>query len=258
MKGDVMGFIAKGFEPDMKHVKSRLLHCFRFEHLSPEKGITILIGIEPDVAYINAVSNWSNNDDALRLLGTGIPLLNGDVVGGFMASEKGEPSFYDIYPEDAYDGFLEDAMDSFIPFVLRYSNLLQYWNSGKHPDCTPPLYFIEWALSKDFRPEWLDHAIELGLYKPKQKTIANKIAPTDNAERYSTKWLEIQQATIAHFFNPRRNPDAKKEEVIEWINTQAANAGLGKSNNIASTIFTIIKPENHDPKNERVEPQQAQ
>lgn len=75
---------------------------------------------------------------------------------------------------------------------------------------------------------------------------------------YSTKWLEIQQAAIAQFFNPRRYPDAKKGEVIEWINTQAVSAGLGESNNIASTIFTIIKPENHDPKKKRVEPQQAQ
>lgn len=91
-----------------------------------------------------------------------------------------------------------------------------------------------------------------------QKTIADKIAPANNAATYSTKWLEIQQAAIAQFFNPRRNPDAKKEEVIAWINAQAVNAELGESNNIASTIFTIIKPENHDPKKKRVEPQKDQ
>lgn len=86
-----------------------------------------------------------------------------------------------------------------------------------------------------------------------QKTIADKIAPANNAATYSTKWLEIQQAAIAQFFNPRRNPDAKKEAVIEWINAKAVEAKLGESNNIASTIFTIIKPENHDPKKKRVE-----
>lgn len=121
-----------------------------------------------------------------------------------------------------------------------------------------PVYFIEWALSKRIRPDWLDWAIERGLYTPKQGTITNKIAYADKDAAYSSKWLEIQQAAIAQFFNPRRNPDAKKEEVIEWINTQAVSAGLGESNNIASTIFTIIKPENHDPKKKRVEPQQAQ
>lgn len=119
-----------------------------------------------------------------------------------------------------------------------------------------PTYFIEWALSKRFRPDWLDWAIERGLYSPKQKAVTDK--PLQTLPDYSTKWLEIQQAAIAQFFNPRRNPDAKKDEVIEWINTQAANAGLGESNNIASTIFTIIKPEKHDPKKKRVEPQQAQ
>lgn len=81
---------------------------------------------------------------------------------------------------------------------------------------------------------------------------------SETASTYSTAWLAIQQATIAQFFNPRRNPDAKKEEVIEWINTQAVSAGLGESNNIASTIFTIIKPDNHDPKKKRVEPQLGQ
>lgn len=119
-----------------------------------------------------------------------------------------------------------------------------------------PAYFIEWALSKRFRPDWLDWAIVRGLYTPKQETVTDK--PLQSLPNYSTKWLEIQQAAIAQFFNPRRNPDAKKDEVIEWINTQAVSAGLGESNNIASTIFTIIKPENHDPKKKRCEPQQAQ
>jgi hypothetical protein len=81
------------------------------------------------------------------------------------------------------------------------------------------------------------------------------ITLNENAANYSTKWLNIQEAAIAQFFNPRRNPDAKKEAVIEWINLQAVSAGLGESNNTASTIFTIIKPENHDPKKKRVEPQ---
>jgi hypothetical protein len=80
----------------------------------------------------------------------------------------------------------------------------------------------------------------------------------NNASNYSTKWLEIMKAAISEFFDPRRNPDAKKDEVIAWINAKAVKAKLGESTSVASTIFTIIKPEHHNPKKERVEPQQDQ
>jgi hypothetical protein len=75
------------------------------------------------------------------------------------------------------------------------------------------------------------------------------------AQPYSTRWLTIQDAAIAQFFNPRRNPDSKSDEVIKWINAEAAKTGLKESQNIAEAIFTIIKPENHDPKKKRDEPQ---
>ncbi|GEM_PF-2433493 len=116
----------------------------------------------------------------------------------------------------------------------------------------PPSYFIEWAISKKLRIDWLDWAIERGLYTPKHE--AAQPVQTATAPDYSTSWLTIQQAAINQFFNPRRNPDAKKEEIVEWIKAAAVNAGLPDSQNVPSTIFTIIKPENHDPKKKRVEP----
>lgn len=36
----------------------------------------------------------------------------------------------------------------------------------------PPAYFIEWAISKNRRPDWLDWAIERGLYNPKPEAGA--------------------------------------------------------------------------------------
>lgn len=84
-------------------------------------------------------------------------------------------------------------------------------------------------------------------------TTSESTAPL-SGDTYSTRWLEIQQATIAQFFNPRRNPDAKRGEVVEWIKQQAEKAGLPDSNNVATTIFTIIKSANHDPRKKRVEP----
>jgi len=42
--------------------------------------------------------------------------------------------------------------------------VLQYWKSGRHPECTPLSYFINWAETKQFCPPWLPRAIEFGLY----------------------------------------------------------------------------------------------
>lgn len=78
--------------------------------------------------------------------------------------------------------------------------------------------------------------------------------PIVRLSNYSTPWLDLINAATKEFFNPRRNPDAKRDEVIEWLKQQAIKSGLPDSGNIASAIFTIIKPENHDPKKKRVEP----
>lgn len=68
---------------------------------------------------------------------------------------------------------------------------------------------------------------------------------------YSTPLLAILNAAIAEFFEPRRNADAKKDEVVEWIKSKMIATGKADSDNIAAAIFTIIKPENHDPRKRR-------
>jgi hypothetical protein len=68
---------------------------------------------------------------------------------------------------------------------------------------------------------------------------------------YSTTRMDIQARAIARFFNPRRDIDAKREEVVEWIMAEAAKAGLKESRKLAESIFTIIKPDDHDPKKKR-------
>jgi len=76
---------------------------------------------------------------------------------------------------------------------------------------------------------------------------------TPEVQTHSTAWLKIQNLAILEFFNPRRNPDAKKLEVVEWINEEAKRAGLSSSANLTAAIFSIIKPFDHDPKKKRVE-----
>lgn len=68
---------------------------------------------------------------------------------------------------------------------------------------------------------------------------------------YSTPSLDILREAIAEFFEPRRDPDAKREEVVEWINKRFEERGLKPTDNIARAIFTIIKPSDHDPRSRR-------
>ena len=48
---------------------------------------------------------------------------------------------------------------------LKIDRLRDFWLSDDLSDeKKPPSFFIEWAISKRHRPEWLDWAIEQGLY----------------------------------------------------------------------------------------------
>lgn len=82
--------------------------------------------------------------------------------------------------------------------------------------------------------------------------IANSNPAENTKPEYTTEWLLIQQEAIKMFFNPRRNPDAKREEIVEWIKDAAKSHNLEASENIAAAIFTVIKPGNHNPRKKRV------
>lgn len=71
--------------------------------------------------------------------------------------------------------------------------------------------------------------------------------------QYTTPMLNILNKASSHFFNPRRNPDPKSLEIVDWIITEGNKAGIPISKNVAEAMFTIIKPLNHDPRNIRVE-----
>ena len=130
--------------------------------------------------------------------------------------------------------------------------------SNKVREFGSPSSYIDWALSKRFKPLWLDWAVEHKLYEPKQEASQNKTGTITPATTYSTKWLEIQQAAIQEFFNPRWAVDAKKSEVLSWIKSEAKNAGIKTPTNVATVMFTIIKPEDHSPKIRRAGPIKTQ
>lgn len=68
---------------------------------------------------------------------------------------------------------------------------------------------------------------------------------------YTTPHLVILNAAIAEFFEQRKERDAKKEEVVDWIKNKMTASGMADSDNIAQAMFTIIKPSNHDPRKRR-------
>ena len=131
-------------------------------------------------------------------------------------------------------------------------------NSGQQRKYDTPRAYIDWALSKQFKPLWLDWAIEHKLYEPNQEVSQNKTGTVTLTTTYSTKWLEIQQAAILEFFSPRREVDAKKDEVVSWIELKAEEAGIKDPTNVATVMFTIIKPKNHSPKIRRAGPIKTQ
>lgn len=209
--------------------KSRLADYLLFDSWIAKKALYVLIGMD----YFQGLRLGSGTLDKEKFKMSSSPLS--------ILKWNDQNS---VQQRESYKAFAED-----------WEKLADLWDSrGEGASVSySPAYFIEWALSKRFRPDWLDWAIERGLYTPKQE--AAQPAQIATAPTYSTSWLAIQQAAINQFFNPRRNPDAKKDEVTDWIKEQALAAGLPDSQNVASTIFTIIKPENHDPKKKRVEPQ---
>lgn len=85
-------------------------------------------------------------------------------------------------------------------------------------------------------------------------TANTNLANVEKNSDYKTDLMNIQDLATNEFFNPRKNVDAKKEEVIEWIKAKMKEVVLLDSNNIAEAMFTIIKPSNHNPKKKRVQP----
>lgn len=81
-----------------------------------------------------------------------------------------------------------------------------------------------------------------------RKLLAAGTPATTGKAIYSTPILAILNATINEFFQPRRDRDAKREEIVEWIKEQMKAAKIPYSDNVAAAIFTIVKPVDHDPR----------
>lgn len=91
-----------------------------------------------------------------------------------------------------------------------------------------------------------------------EKTVSekNQISQSKQqpAETYTfdiTSLLELTIKANVQFFSPRKSIDAKKGEVVEWIKAEGKKLNLEVSDNVTASMFTIIKPTNHNPKKKR-------
>ena len=123
----------------------------------------------------------------------------------------------------------------------KLARLEDFWNSGnKRRIPSSPLFFIEWALSKRFRPEWLDWAIEKGLYTEKQAaTIDIALLPFDVKSEFYPPELDIAlrawQAVSAN--NGKSKP---KTQIKDWLNScELKINGKKLSNDAKERISTV-------------------
>jgi len=76
-------------------------------------------------------------------------------------------------------------------------------------------------------------------------------APIRNNDEYTTPYIDVMRDAISNFFEPRHNVDAKSDEVESWIAKRLEAEGIEGSKRIASAMFTIIKPSDHNPRKRR-------
>lgn len=132
-----------------------------------------------------------------------------------------------------------------------------------------PTLFISWANEFDIElPDELIESIKKksGLavnwfeeYKKIKQKYDDLVSNSDNSTsnnkvqlfKYESDLLKIQQLAISEFYLFRKNVDPKSNEVTEWIKNKGEELKINVSTNIAEALFTIIKPNDHNPKIKR-------
>lgn len=278
-----MSLIAKEFEPDV----SRIRHWLTFDHLRPEQGIALLVGLDADEVTVNALANWGENkrkDDAI--LGSGVSFLNGDTIkishpqksvdeeGSYrerihpyvrdhFIEAEGESDYAMTEAEldlnsasveaeaaatveaeyEMYENFLtdlEDARPRFSICVQKYRLWLQYWHSGEHLKPTHLLDFVEWALSKDLRPEWLNREVECYLYTSRQEKCAappEVVTPPIFDKASTTYPPELDIALRAwREISTTAGKGKPKSRIMKWLDDNAKELSNEAKNRIATVV----------------------
>ncbi len=221
---------------DLRILEERLQHWFNVFDLSCKEGIALLLGFEPDAANISRMTELGSGqklhdrmDIASGRHPAGVSLLDGSEIKlpsfseSDLAKIKIRGKFFPIEwlnetedrdcPE-AYREASKAIRNTMSGYVKKYNDWLLYCDLAVHPKPTPLKLFVDWALSKDFEIDWLDHAIEWGLYTPKQES--EEAVPPESVDKLGPRkqQLEIILAVIAALeFEPLQIPNGGKAKI---------------------------------------------
>ena len=154
---------------------SKLTDCLLYDYWHADSAIWVLAGFNyPDVENID-MQYYINHFQELCY-----------------------PKLEDMLTSKAYEhSTIEDKSTEFKRLLANFDRLHDFLQKsqkgfGEEDDEVdkfyPPTYFIEWALSKKIKPDWLDWALENSLFKPRQQSenptqsstipILDKTSPT--------------------------------------------------------------------------------
>ena len=131
----------------------------------------------------------------------------------FTSSNMLEDHAFKFLNENDESAYEQELNATLIKMKADVSDLREYWFSGRARDdeSHPPVFFIEWALSKHFRPDWLDWAIGQGLYTPKQEATEVKAdKPLDVRTENNYLRLIYAFASTVNGFDPKKPYESAK------------------------------------------------
>lgn len=114
--------------------------------------------------------NWSPHVGLCTLSGFDYRACNGHLPSELNETYALSPgSLIGHYDQDAEEA--TEVLKNMNQDIKRLHNIWANCLRDSEAEDYPPAFFIEWALSKHFRPDWLDWAIERKLYIPSEPTI---------------------------------------------------------------------------------------
>lgn len=250
----------------LKKIKSfnpvNLSYWFAFDTWSVYEGLLILKNADPRSVLFDEDGNIYSNEENLK---------NGKKTPTYIRSADElhivkidglrlrDPLVDDLLRfkqgDDVTIGFRREKRSLFRPTyagniqraILRnYYSSLKFWKSGDHDkDRYPPQYFIEWAISKNMPPQWLDWAKENNLIGNNKKQSSHEKEINAKSE---SAYLNIIGALFGELLSEKRktNPKITQTSLIEDLSiAYDGYSGLSKTNlgqKIPGAIRRISKP----------------
>jgi hypothetical protein len=146
--------------------------------------------------------------------------------------------------ENEFNFAVDGCENILAQFAINYLRLKAFSEtSGQERKYGTPRAYIDWALSKQFKPLWLDWAIEHKLYVPEQGLNSGQLDTTDTIETYtfdpkSTIYPnELELACQAwRAVSSTKGKGTPKERITKWLkdNTDLSNSAIGRISIVAN------------------------